>query len=200
MLRGNNARTIRTDLLLRLQDDRWKYCSQCWVLHRYSVWRALQSNWKICMKPCASICDLAGTRSLKCSSLYAGEVDTCPCNAMTFHQRQHLADIGRNPSKAMVPGFNYGGCSYRTTNDLSKPCATITHTCSFNSHPLAEAQIFSRITTGPGSRNMHLYNRFRFDIYRPNSSYSTHRVAIASVLGNGSRIFFMKLVRNFSLE
>lgn len=85
MLRGNSARTTRTNLLLRLQNNRWRYCSQCWSPHRYSVWRALQSNWKLYQKPCNSACDLAGTRSLKCSSLYAGEVDICPCNAMTFH-------------------------------------------------------------------------------------------------------------------
>jgi hypothetical protein len=85
----------RTKLLVRLEDDTEKYYNQCWTLHPYSAWMALRSNWTLCQQPCSSKCGLVGIESRKCSSLYAGEVQICPCQTVIFHQSQDIAKYCR---------------------------------------------------------------------------------------------------------
>lgn len=159
----NSTRSARSELLLRLQNSRWVYCSQCWSLHRYSVWHALQSNWKLYQRPCTPTCDVA--RSGKCSLPYAGEVDICPCSRLTFHQRQHLDDFARCPDKLMAPGAYESSYNHRTDT-------TITHECVFRGSPLAHVEVSSRIWAQGRPKMGLMLNMFKFEFYRPDSPES----------------------------
>lgn len=158
----NSTRTARSKLLLRLQNSRWVYCSQCWSLHRYSVWHALQSNWKLYQRPCTPTCDVA--RTGKCSLPYAGEVDICPCGRLTFHQRQHLDDFTRRPYDRMAHGAYDGGYEHMIGRLL--------HRCVFRRNPLAQVEISSSIWAEENTKLGWILNEFRFEIYRPDSPES----------------------------
>lgn len=69
----NAKKRPRIQLLLQLENNRWKYCSECWSLHPHSMWRTLRSIWRLHQKPYCSSCHLL--RGQSCYMPYAGEVD-----------------------------------------------------------------------------------------------------------------------------
>ncbi|KAJ5179998.1 hypothetical protein N7492_003208 [Penicillium capsulatum] len=133
----------RRTALLRLQDNRWKYCSQCESLHQFSMWRAFQSMWKFHWTPCYGV-----TGNWKCSSLYAGEVDICPCSRITFHQGQHII------------GF------LRDENDYSDAKDFLD-----SRHPQAKVRICSMIRLDFFEKNLSFTNEFHFEMNNPDCSY-----------------------------
>ena len=52
---------VERHLLLRLQDDRWRFCWWCCLLHPYSKQRVLRSMLGLCEKPCCPARDVRGT-------------------------------------------------------------------------------------------------------------------------------------------
>ena len=92
----------RTELLPRLQDEHWVYCSQFRDLHRYSRWRPLLFTRKCEQKPSVSKC------KVWCSE-NAGKVDICPCSSITFHQKQHPDDYFQSRRGAYWTHF----CTFR---------------------------------------------------------------------------------------
>jgi len=65
----------RIHLLRRLENDRWKYCCECWTLHPQSTLKTHQEPY--CFQ-CQTIHGQNCSNHGICMA-YAGEVDICPC-------------------------------------------------------------------------------------------------------------------------
>ena len=136
----------RIQLLLRLENDRWKFCSQCWSLHPHSKWRALQSTWKLhqksfcseCHPPGAQKCYLPGAQ--KCFLPYAGDVDICPCLSITFHEKLHLIEACKSADTAASHEHEYSYANILRPSSLDNLRRGLSHKCTFADHPSAKVQ------------------------------------------------------------
>lgn len=170
----------RSHLLCRLQNNRWKYCCQCQSLHPHSMRRALESKWRLTQQPCGSDCHLGGTSLLgkdliftkpsgskvKCSLAYTGEVDICPCDGMTFHQRQHFYQFCQLPSTA-IQYRNRGYMSkHFNESKLNKIChyLELSHECTLVNPSIGKVFTRTRIWLDRETRDLCLHNRFRFEL------------------------------------
>ncbi|PWY86045.1 hypothetical protein BO70DRAFT_220121 [Aspergillus heteromorphus CBS 117.55] len=63
-------RPPRDELLLQLEDDRWRYCSGCLKLHPHGLFFP--------------------DRTSKCCMYEAGVIDLCSCLSLTFFDRMHI--------------------------------------------------------------------------------------------------------------
>lgn len=165
VLSSNSAKWSRTKLLVRLQNNRWKYCKQCWTLHPYSAWMALRSNWKLCQQPCSSKCSLVEVESWKCSSLYAGEVQICPCQAITFHQGQHIAEYCRGSRSDLRLDHS----SFKVAPRLDGG-RKILHSCSVTTNE-ATLYVFSTIKVCNCCNHLRVTNQFSLRVHDPSPSY-----------------------------
>lgn len=165
MLSSNSTKWSRTELLVRLQRDRWKYCNQCWALHPYSAWMALRSNWMLCQQPCSSKCGLVGIESRKCSSLYTGEVQMCPCQAITFHQSQHIAEYCRGSRSDLH--LDHSSFKVARRHDGGRK---ILHSCSVTTNE-ATLYVFSRIMVCYCCNHLHVTNQSSLRVHDPCPSY-----------------------------
>lgn len=142
----------RTELLRRLQNKRWIYCSGCQHLHRHSIWRLLQFRRECGQKPSIFDC------KIWCYIQHAGEVDICPCLSITFHQKQHPIDYFR--SLKHKP-FRFS--AYSTS------IKSFTHFCTFK-HPLARVLVKTRAWFNKASKTFQVENEFVFQISKENIS------------------------------
>jgi hypothetical protein len=170
----------RSHLLCRLQNNRWKYCCQCQSLHPHSMRRALESRWRLTQKPCGFDCHLSGTSLLgkdldfpnlsgprvECSLAYTGEVDICPCDGMTFHQRQHFYQFCQLPSTAI----RYRDRGYMSKHFNGGKLDTIchylelSHECTLVKPFVGKVFTKTRIWLDRETQNLHLHNRLRFEL------------------------------------
>lgn len=124
----------RIQLLHRLQDRRWKYCSGCWNLHRHSAWRYPLGS---LLRPRSN---LPSPRRPLCMP-YAGKFEFCPCLTMTFPDMLHL--IGTiKLAKAKDPSTR----RYYSIGMFCHPISgrirgMIRHVCTFRGHPLADVRV-----------------------------------------------------------
>lgn len=169
----------RSHLLRRLQNNRWKYCCQCQSLHPRSMRRARESKRILTQMPCGSDCHFGGTSlpgkhliftnpsgsKVKCSLAYTGEVDICPCDGMTFHQRQHFYQFCSLPSFA-IPyrdrGYvskHFHGCK------LNRRCSylELSHECTLVNPSIGKVITRTRIWLDRETRDLRLHNRLRFE-------------------------------------
>jgi hypothetical protein len=139
---------MRIRLLRRLQNSRWKYCAQCWILHPRSVWNT-QPFWRLDHKVCSYGCHTLGNR--KCYLPYAGEFDLCPCSHLNIHHKLLL--ISRFQNKL----YNNGAWVSR-------------HTCTFNRHPVANVQIKVSFFFACQEQSLRVRTRFIFDFKKSTPS------------------------------
>ena len=144
----------RTELLRRLQNNRWTYCSGCQHLHRYSIcqhlhrysiWQLLPFRRECGQKPSIFDC------KVWCYIQHAGEVDICPCSSITFHQKQHPIDYFRS-----LEHRAFGFPAY-----LSPSFESFTHFCTFK-HPLAQVLVKTRTRFNKESKTFQVENEFIF--------------------------------------
>lgn len=76
-LRCDKATTARCELMLRLEDDRWRYCSRCLKLHPAREFHPLELEIPACWRRCNHL---------------AGIVDLCPCLRLTFRDKLRLVE------------------------------------------------------------------------------------------------------------
>jgi hypothetical protein len=141
----------RAELLRRLQNKRWIYCSGCQNLHRYSQWQLLQFRKKCGQKPSIFDCNVW------CYIQHAGEVDICPCSSITFHQKQHPIDYFQSQQKALR-------CSAYSTS-----FGSFAHLCAFK-HPLAQVLVKTRARFNKASKTFQVENEFTFQTSKENIS------------------------------
>jgi hypothetical protein len=145
MLCLNAQKPPRIQLLLRLENDRWKYCNECWNLHPHSTWRALRVNWRLLFhqirynyryKHPEQICDV----------LYAGEADLCPCLTITFRDKLFLIEKCRQVKQGKKEYYNDFN-NHPNFGTLDKKA--IWHICSFTDHPFAKVQVTTFLAESP---------------------------------------------------
>lgn len=85
MLCPNAKEKPRIQLLLRLNNDRWRYCHDRWTLHPDALCHARPQ------RPCCFKCYFLKA-NFKCMP-YAGKVDICSCTSITFREKLHLIQL-----------------------------------------------------------------------------------------------------------
>lgn len=139
------------ELLQRLQNDRWVYCSICQNLHRHSRRKTLQFDKKCSPKPFKS------TPILECMDVghmqHLGQVDICPCSNITFHQKYHTNEYFQQKAKTSRSTFYFP-----KSGDLS-------HFCIFE-HPqdLARVSIETKVEFNQNSGTFWVENQLTFQI------------------------------------
>lgn len=128
----------RIQLLRRLQNDRWIYCSYCSILHPYSMLGAIRSLWRL--PPIRHYWKLCGKA---CGLPYIGNVDICPCISITFYDKLYLIEeLDRTDfsTNLYVRGpYDSGFCLHPPTNKTPYP--VLSHQCTFADHPSVRVQI-----------------------------------------------------------
>jgi hypothetical protein len=167
---ANAAIQPRAKLLVRLQNDRWRYCNHCRTLHPHSAWKALRSNWKLYQQPCNSGCSLVGAQNRKCSLLYTGEVSICPCQAITFHQSQHIAEYCRGSSSELELFLDRSFEIFHCDDGRRE----ILHKCSIATNA-AQIVVTTRIKVCDRHNGLRIWNDFGFIVFRSSPSCSLLR-------------------------
>lgn len=141
----------RTELLHRLQNDRWGYCRVCKDLHRYSEWRPLLFVRKCEPKPSIPQC------KTWCYTENAGSVDICPCSSITFHQKQHPDEFFKSHKQA-----------------LFKSSDRFVHFC-VRHHPLARVHVKTEMRFDNRTKTFQVENEFIFRTYQEDTSLERFR-------------------------
>ncbi len=97
MLSSNSTKWSRTELLVRLQRDRWKYCNQCWALH------PTPHGWR-CDRIGCSVSSLA-VQNVALLGLKVGSALRCTLAKFKFtlNRPSHSIKINISPNTAEVP-------------------------------------------------------------------------------------------------
>lgn len=149
----------RVQLLLRLESDRWRYCSDCQVLHPAFTWRSLRNFKEMHTKrsKCCSACSfLKG--SIRCMP-YAGEVDICPCTRITFVHKLHLIQLCKKKNR-FAPVVNGKSGSIPPNQ---KPHKDYQHSCVFNGNPLFRVKIKTDLLYDDTHHRLCLYNFYQIN-------------------------------------
>ena len=123
----NIEKRPRIQLLRQLENNRWKYCSECWNLHRPYAWYGSSwFFWRLSQK-LDRFCYAAVYGRHECMP-YAGEVDICPCLTITFCDKQHLMDTMKAVQQDSHGGYStyYNGMiSHRGWTTVEDFCACL---------------------------------------------------------------------------
>lgn len=116
----NSPSVPRNQLLVRLQDRHWSYCSECLKLHprrEFKRWLLPSSPWR---------------RS--CSD-HAGIVDICPCISLTVRDREKIFERLKSSVKPEVSKF--GAFNSFFVNGI----ASLGHSCAENGVSEGDARV-----------------------------------------------------------
>ncbi|KAJ5542444.1 hypothetical protein N7461_008447 [Penicillium sp. DV-2018c] len=133
----------RVKLLHQLEDDRWKYCADCWALHPAAACRAPKYRASHAISRSSRS---ANTISPICMP-YAGEVTICPCRKITFPDKQYMmAELKHKTFASDLP---------RNRWYLECLC---NHVCEVNGHAkyVIEAETF--LWVSGDTRELHVLN------------------------------------------
>ncbi|KAJ5143705.1 uncharacterized protein N7515_002492 [Penicillium bovifimosum] len=139
----------RVQLLHQLENDRWKYCADCWDLH-----------------PLAAFCVPRGRASLAISSSllsadtlrpicmpYAGEVSICPCRRITFRDKQYLME---------QPNFNEMSDSQLSRILYYRQFLyPLTHKCAVTGHPKYVIEVETALRESTHTHTLCVLSRHR---------------------------------------
>lgn len=148
----NAKKRPRRQLLLQLQNNRWKYCSECWSLHPQFTWRDLRSICRRRQKP-----------SHKPSG---GEIDICPCLTITFRDKMHLIETCRNAREPTRQNRS----NVRDNPSFGKLHESLWHNCTFADHPFAKANVTTTLWTEESIGCLRVSNLYKFEILQGNPS------------------------------
>lgn len=157
----------RIQLLCQLGNSRWKYCSECWNLHRHSAWHAPWFIWGS-KEPRYLYSPLLYGR-YGCMP-YAGKVDICPCLTITFRDKLSLMETIKSVQEKIHDGYEYYYDNIIYHQSFSELRKFIGHNCTFTSHPLAKVQINTEFFVDKEDQTLCVVNRYQFEILRENVS------------------------------
>lgn len=148
-------------LLRQLQNSRWKYCAQCWMLHPRSIWTT-QPFWRLDHKVCSNGCDTLGSR--KCYLPYAGEFDMCPCTRLNIHHKLQLISLLDNRLCDSKHGIQH------LTNRSCECIEMLLHTCTCSNNPIAEVHNKVWFSFSCQDQSLRVRTRFLFDFTKSTPS------------------------------
>ena len=171
-----NQRPI-IQLLLRLEDKRWKFCSLCWKLHLRSdkgihlneYYRSRLYLDRFSFRICSNDLLLAPFATLYptlCPTLHPSEVYLCPCLRITFSDKLKLMETCDSVQKNTQPGsrYYYNKVFYRGSYD--NQIKFLRHKCAFTSHPFAKVGIDTTIWTNEETHSLVVHNQYWFKIHQ----------------------------------
>ncbi|PYI00347.1 hypothetical protein BO78DRAFT_330276 [Aspergillus sclerotiicarbonarius CBS 121057] len=161
MLCPNVKRRPRIQLLLRLENDHWRYCSDCWTLHPHSTWLALQSLWKGLQRRSCSECQLL--QGQMCCMPYAGKVDICPCVSITFRDKLHLMQMCKDARKVVPPGTKNYNDNALLPPGSSQLLENLRHECNFTDHPFISIRVKTEFWIIGKSMGLCVLNHYKFE-------------------------------------
>jgi hypothetical protein len=152
-------------LLLRLENDRWKFCRECWSLHPHSTWRALQANGRMLLRQVPSdyhqICFCE-----TCYLRYAGEVDICPCMTITFRDKLFLIEKCRQVMEPTAEGRRKYFQAFDDQPNFGTVHGGIWHVCSFTDYLCAKVKVITVFMGSFDGTSLYVSNRYRFTFRR----------------------------------
>lgn len=150
----------RVYLLRRLQNSRWKFCDQCWILHprsfRDTILPFRRPDHRVCAHGCHA---LGGSR--KCYLPYAGEIGVCPCAILNLHHKLHLISLFHGEALA-------SNCGVQHLPSRNCNCMKMSHACSFDGNPIAHVQINVTFSLGCQDKCLRVQTRLLFDFTKSN--------------------------------
>lgn len=158
----NAKQRPRNRLLLQLENKRWVFCNDCWILHPRSKWWSAVASGSYCPG-----CHLL--REQKCSTLSSGEVDMCPCLSITFRDKQHLMETCKFARAIAHPGHEYYYNKSLYHPSFTRLTRFLYHDCTFQSHSFTKVQIRTRVWIEEGTVSLHVFNRYKFELNGPSS-------------------------------
>lgn len=153
LLCPNASNRPRVQLLLQLENRRWKFCTHCWTLHPHSRWRHARAS--ICVPPLIS---------KRCYLPYAKTADLCPCLQIPISEEKHLKRACKHVDSAAryagvldpLPGTDP---SYRG----------LVHKCTFRpeTHPSVKVRIRTLLWVDRRTDILRVHQRFKIEFSRP---------------------------------
>ncbi|OJJ67645.1 hypothetical protein ASPBRDRAFT_135403 [Aspergillus brasiliensis CBS 101740] len=187
MLCPNAKGRPRIQLLIRLQNERWKYCHDCWTLHPHTLWQTLHDIWRPRKSCCFDCYILQGT--FNCIP-DAGKVDICPCISITFRDKLHLIRLCRDAQKYLLrPGTKCWDDDVLLHPSSRKLYGKLRHDCKFTGHPSIGVQIKTEFWLNEDGTRLWVINQYVFE-NSPSTSLSTIPTCSYKDTGNWVRRVF----------
>lgn len=162
--RGSISKLQKVDFLLRLQNENWRYCTECEVPHWCSAWQNLKYHFRFSQKICHSSYKLWHRPPFK------GKVDLCPCSSMTFYKHQLFTYLCRNPKLQYQRVQQYiRSDPFMADIGCDESFVNFTHECTFSNHPFVEVTTRTTIWFDEMSKTLQLLNHFQFDTSKAGS-------------------------------
>lgn len=168
----------RKEFLHRLEDPRWRYCAQCWNLHRHSAWYwpwYWYWPWPLLQFLNYSQKSIPITTTLRslCTP-YAKTKDICPCLTITLPDKLHVIDlIQKKLAEDRVSTTRtmfYNGTLYYPAGCRQ---ASLDHVCRFRSHPLAIIRITSTLIWNEKTGRLMVRSTYHF---RDSKEFDKHLI------------------------
>lgn len=152
-------RKPRIQLLLQLENRRWRYCSECWSLHPRSEWRIPRS---LMLFPKRYDHPPFGVRR-GCCVPFAGEVDICPCLTITLLDKIRLLETinlarQRDPSTQQ---YYYNKALHHPISGRRRN--PVGHECVILSHPLIKLNIDTSLWVDEDTQGLCVSNSYLFE-------------------------------------
>lgn len=151
----------RIQFLRRLQNRRWKFCAQCWMLHPRSAW-SIKPFWILDHKVCSYGCHTLGRR--KCFLPYTGEVDMCPCSRINIHHKLRLISLCHQELR------HSGADMQHLVNDGCSRIEMLVHRCTFDKSPVADVHIQVSVSLDCQDQSLRMRTRLLFDFTKSTPS------------------------------
>lgn len=137
----------RTHLLRQLENRRWRYCSECWKLHRRSAWHyPLSRKQRLFLKPFCMP--------------YAGKVELCPCLTISFPGMDHLIGTIKIAKQGYARTYYYDGL----LENVDRVCGILRHDCTFQDHPAANVRINTTFDWDYESQMLIVMSGYQFEL------------------------------------
>lgn len=173
MLCPNAKEKPRIQLLLRLKNDRWKYCHDCSTLHPSALCRVRPQ------KPCCFKCYFLKA-DFQCMP-YAGKVDICPCTSITFRDKLHLIRQCKDTQTHILrPGEIIFGDNVPLNADSRKPYGNLRHDCEFTGHSSIGVRIRTDFWLSEMDMSLCVINQYEFKTLHESPSVSLSTIPVCS--------------------
>lgn len=150
-------------LLHQLEDDRWRYCSECWTLHPRHTPLLVQTIRRLRERSHCLNCLLA--RDQFCYHVpYIGEVDICPCLTITFRDKLHLMESCKRAREAAHEGREYYYNNVLYHPSYGKLEKRLWHDCTFTKHPFVKVQVQTTLWIEESTIRLYVKNIYKFKI------------------------------------
>lgn len=154
---------VKNKVLVRLQNDREKYCNQCWTLHH--GWRCDRIGRSVSSLAVQNVA-LLGLKigsALRCT--LPSEVQICPCQTVTFHRSQHIAEHCRGSRSDLCLDYS----SFKVAPRLDGG-RKIFHSCSVAINE-ATLYVLSTVMVCNYWNHLRVTNHFSLRVHDPSPSY-----------------------------